>query len=54
MRTLRFGSMRKSLVGDSGIEFIDEQAIEGDVIEQIDLALAFITCNTRQTFRFTG
>lgn len=40
--------------GDSPIDFIDEQTIEGTLFEQLEQALAFVKRNTRQAIKITG
>ncbi len=40
--------------GKNSVRFLDEQTLYGDVISQIDEAVAFITRNTRQTPHITG
>jgi ATP-dependent DNA helicase RecG len=40
--------------GTTSVNFLDEQTIEGDVIAQIEGAIAFVSRNTRHTIRITG
>jgi len=40
--------------GTSSVDFLDEQLLEGTVLQQIDHAIAFVTRNTRQAIRITG
>lgn len=40
--------------GTTSVEFLDEQALEGTVLRQIDQSLAFVARNTRQAIRITG
>lgn len=41
-------------LGTSSVEFLDEQTLEGNVLAQLDGALAFIKRNTRQQIVVTG
>jgi ATP-dependent DNA helicase RecG len=41
-------------LGTTPVRFIDEQTLGGNLFSQLDTALAFVTRNTRQTFRITG
>jgi ATP-dependent DNA helicase RecG len=40
--------------GTTSIDFLDERTLEGNVLTQLDEALAFVTRNTRQGIRITG
>jgi len=40
--------------GDNSVDFIDEKTFEGNIISQIDSALAFVTRNTRTALSITG
>ncbi|MBM3458604.1 MAG: hypothetical protein FJX77_08755, partial [Armatimonadetes bacterium] len=40
--------------GTTSVDFLDEQALEGVVLQQIEQALAFVSRNTRQAIRITG
>lgn len=40
--------------GTTSVRFLDEQTIEGNVLSQLDRALAFVTRNTQQGIRITG
>jgi ATP-dependent DNA helicase RecG len=41
-------------LGVDAVQFLDEQTLDGDVLSQIDRAMAFVARNTRQGIRFTG
>ena len=41
-------------VGDTAVEFLDEQTLEGNALAQLDAALAFVKRNTRQGIVITG
>lgn len=41
-------------LGTTSVDFLDQQTIEGDVLTQLDTALAFIARNTQQAIRITG
>jgi ATP-dependent DNA helicase RecG len=40
--------------GDEAVDFIDEMDTKGNLFEQLDQALAFVTRNTRQAIKITG
>jgi ATP-dependent DNA helicase RecG len=40
--------------GTTSVRFLDEQTLDGNVLSQLDQALAFVTRNTRQGIRITG
>jgi ATP-dependent DNA helicase RecG len=40
--------------GTSSVHFLDERTLEGNVLWQLDEALAFVARNTRQAIRITG
>jgi len=40
--------------GATSVRFLDEQTLEGNILSQMDRALAFVNRNTRQGIRITG
>ncbi|MBI3945671.1 MAG: hypothetical protein HY321_07120 [Armatimonadetes bacterium] len=40
--------------GSTSVDFLDQQTLEGNVLDQLDSALAFVARNTRQGIRITG
>lgn len=40
--------------GTTSVRFLDEQTLDGNVLSQLDRALAFVARNTRQGIRITG
>lgn len=41
-------------VGTTSVRFLDEQTLDGNLLSQMDQALAFVARNTRQGIRITG
>jgi len=41
-------------LGTTSVDFLDQQTIDGDVLTQLETALAFVTRNTQQAIQITG
>ena len=41
-------------LGTTSVQFLDERTLEGNVLSQLDEAMAFVTRNTRQAIIITG
>lgn len=41
-------------LGTTSVDFLDQQTIEGDVLTQLETALAFVARNTQQAIQITG